>query len=164
MQFGKATAAIAIAALGVSVVGGCASIEEQYGIGIKTQVAAAGGAAAGGLIAAAAGAGSAWIATSLFLGALAGGAAGEFLNADDKARMAQSGYEALKSRAPDSQTAWRNPATGNSGATTIDEWYVNADGVECKRFTQTITADGKGYEVTGAACRQADGTWKVVTS
>ena len=163
MQFGKATAAIAIAALGMSIVGGCTSIEEQYGIGIKTQVAAAGGAA-GGLIAAAAGAGSAWIASSVFLGALAGGAVGELLNADDKARMALSGYEALKNRAPDSQTAWRNPATGNSGATTIDEWYVNADGVECKRFTQTITADGKGYEVTGAACRQADGTWKIVTS
>ena len=163
MRFGRATAVIAIAGLGMSIVGGCTSIEEEYGIGIKTQVAAAGGVAAGGLIAAA-GAGSAWIATSMFLGALAGGAAGELLNADDKARMAQSGYDALKNRAPDGQTAWRNPATGNSGATTIDEWYVNADGAECKRFTQTITADGKGYEVTGAACRQADGTWKVVTS
>ena len=34
--------------------------------------------------------------------------------------------------------------------------------VECHTFTDAITVDGKAQPITGLACKQPDGSWKVV--
>ncbi len=35
-------------------------------------------------------------------------------------------------------------------------------GNECREFQQTITIAGQTHKAYGTACRQADGTWKIV--
>ena len=39
-----------------------------------------------------------------------------------------------------------------------------ADGAYCRDFTQTITVDGEFEEAHGTACRQSDGTWRIVNA
>ena len=164
MRIGKVATVAVVATLGMAVVGGCTTIEEKYNLSKRTQIVAAGGAVGGGVISAVAGASTAWIAASVFLGGVAGGVISELLGDDDKEKQARAGTDALENQGTGGQTAWRNPASGNGGATTIDESFVKADGTPCKRFTQTITADGQTHRVAGTACRQADGTWMVAAS
>ncbi len=162
MQIGKVAAVAVATVLGASAIGGCAAIEEKTGYGTQTQLATVGGAVGGGLIALAAGASSPWIFLSTVLGGVVGGVTSEWLGDDDMQKNAEAGLDALDNKAEGGQTEWRNPASGNRGTTTIDESYVTAEGVPCKRFTQTITADGKTHSTAGTACRQGDGTWEIV--
>ena len=164
MRIGKVATVAVVAMLATAVVGGCTTIEEKYNLSKRTQIAAVGGALGGGVIAAVVGASTAWIAASVFLGGVAGGVISELLGDDDKEQQARAGTDALENQARGGQTAWRNPASGNGGTTTIDESFVKADGTPCKRFTQTIMADGQTHRVAGTACRQADGTWMVAAS
>ena len=60
------------------------------------------------------------------------------------------------------QVTWNNPDSGSQGSTTIDHTYVNAAGQQCKRFTEVVTAGGQTETVKGSACKQPDGSWKVV--
>ena len=161
MQIGKVAAVAVATVLGASAIGGCAAIEDRTGYGTRTQLATVGGAVGGGLIAVVAGASSPWIFLGTVLGGVAGGVASELLG-DDAQQNAKAGVDALDNKAEGGQTEWRNPASGNGGTTTIDESYVTAEGVPCKRFTQTITADGQSHSITGTACRNDDGTWEVV--
>ncbi len=163
MRIGKAAAVVVIATLGAGAVSGCSTIEDKTGLGTKAQIGAAGGAAGGLIIAAVSGASAAWVVGSAVLGAVAGGVVGDFLDRRDTEQMAQSGHDALENEGPGGQTAWRNPLSGNSGSTTIDAAFVNAEGFECKKFTQTFTSDGETHDVTGTACRQSDRTWTVAT-
>ena len=158
----KATTVVAAVVLGSFVVAGCDTVERHTGLGSKGQVGAAGGAATGGLIAAAAGANPWWIAGSVILGAIAGGALGDYLDEQDRQHHAHSTYEAIETKKVGGATQWQNPDTGNSGSTEIDAVYQTADGVNCKDFTQTVNADGETHTIEGQACQQTDGSWKVM--
>ncbi len=164
MQIGKAVAVAAVAVLAASAVGGCAEIEDRTGYGTRTQIATAGAAVGGGLIAVLAGASTGWIILGTVLGGVAGGVASELLGDDDAQQSTEAGYDALENRAAGGKTEWRNPDNGNRGTTMIDETFVTAEGVPCKRFTQTITAEGETHSVTGTACRKDDGTWEIIAS
>jgi surface antigen len=164
MQIGNVATVAAVAMLGASVVGGCAAIEDKTGYGKRTQIAAAGGAVGGGVIAAVAGANTIWIIASAVLGGVAGGVVSELLGDDEAQQNAETGLDALENEPPGGKTDWQNPATGNGGTTTVDESFVTADGRPCKRFTQTITADGRTGSVAGTACRSADGIWEILAS
>ncbi len=154
----------AVAVLAATAVGGCAAIEDRTGYGTRTQIATVGGAVGGGLIAVVAGASAGWIFLGTVLGGVAGGVASELLGGDDAQQSAEAGYDALENQAAGGTTEWRNTASGNRGTTTIDDSFVSAEGVPCKRFTQTITAEGETHSVTGTACRTGDGTWEIVAS
>ena len=164
MRIGKVAAVAAVAVLAASAVGGCAAIEEKTGFGKRTQTATAGGAVSGGIIAVLAGASKGWIVVGTVLGGLAGGVASELLGKDEAKQNADAGYDALENQTAGGKTEWRNTASGDRGTTMIDESFVTADGVPCKRFTQTITADGETHSVTGTACRKSDGTWEIADS
>ena len=38
-----------------------------------------------------------------------------------------------------------------------------ADGTYCREFQQTVTVGGRTEEAYGTACRQPDGSWKIVS-
>ncbi len=44
------------------------------------------------------------------------------------------------------------------------ETYQRDDGQYCREFQQTVTIGGKTEEAYGTACRQPDGSWKIVDS
>jgi surface antigen len=97
------------------------------------------------------------------LGAFVGSELGKSLDNADRAVMAQTTTRTLET-APTGQTSsWRNPDSGNYGTVTPQPAYQTASGQYCREFSQTVTVGGKTEEAYGTACRQPDGTWKIVS-
>jgi surface antigen len=125
------------------------------------------GAVAGGLAGSAFGHGEGrLIMTGLgtLLGAYVGSEVGQSLDRADRlaaARTAQDTFE----HAPTGRTqTWSNPDTGHSGTVTPTKTYQNAQGTYCREYQQTVTVGGKTQQAYGTACRQPDGSWKIVNS
>ena len=131
--------------------------------GPKTAVGGLGGAAAGGLLAAALGGEGTAIAAGTILGGLLGGAIGDRLDAADRQRASAAAAQALESVPSGQSVAWRNPDSGNTGAVTPVRTYQTSSGEYCREYTQTITIGGERHQSYGTACRQPDGTWRIVS-
>ncbi|NIP73296.1 MAG: glycine zipper 2TM domain-containing protein [Gammaproteobacteria bacterium] len=56
---------------------------------------------------------------------------------------------------------WVNPDTGAEYVVTPTRTY-KADGRQCREFRTQTTVGGEIRKVYGTACRQADGSWKMV--
>ncbi|MBM3503362.1 MAG: glycine zipper 2TM domain-containing protein [Alphaproteobacteria bacterium] len=148
-----------VAGLGLALVA-CEGAGPKQGVG--TVVGAVGGGVAGAqfgrgqgqLIATAAGA---------LLGAFLGGEVGKSLDRADRLSMERTTQQTLE-RTPTGQASeWRNPDSGNSGTVTPTRTYQKASGEQCREFTQTVSVGGKSEQAYGTACRQPDGTWKIVS-
>jgi surface antigen len=122
-----------------------------------------GGSAAGGLLAAAMHANPAGIAAGVILGGLTGGLIGHLVDNKDKEMAAQASQKALESGQSGKAVAWKNPDTGNSGSLTPVRTYQAASGQYCREYTQTVTIDNRPQQSYGTACRQPDGSWKIVS-
>ena len=131
--------------------------------GPKTAVGGLGGAAAGGLLAAALGGEGTAIAAGTILGGLLGGAIGDRLDAADRQRANAAAAQALESVPSGQSVAWRNPDSGNTGAVTPVRTYQTSTGQYCREYTQTINVGGERHQSYGTACRQPDGTWRIVS-
>ena len=102
-------------------------------------------------------------AVGTLLGAFVGSEVGKSLDRADRAAMGQTTQQTLETGPVGGTTSWRNPDSGNSGTITPTRTYTKNDGQPCREFQQTVTIGGKVEEAYGTACRQADGTWKIVT-
>ena len=131
-------------------------------IGPKATIGGLGGATAGGLIAAAAHASPAGIAAGVILGGLVGGAIGDRLDAADRREAAEAARRALESSPSGSTVPWRNPDSGHSGSVTPTRTYQSSSGEYCREYQQTVMIDGKTEQSYGTACRQPDGSWKIM--
>jgi len=152
---------------GVVLVGfGLAGCDPQYGggIGPKTTIGGLGGAAGGGLIAAAAGGGGAAIAAGVIVGGLLGGAVGSALDAQDRAMANQAAQQAFENSPSGTPSNWRNPDSGHYGSVTPTRTFQNPNGAYCREYQQQIFIDGRPQQSYGTACRQPDGSWRVVNS
>jgi surface antigen len=118
------------------------------------------GAAAGGLLGSQFGKGSGntvMTIAGVLAGALAGGYIGRSMDPVDQGCVSR----ALE-HAPTRQTvAWKNPDTNASYWVTPTRTYQNDEGLPCREYVTTALIDGKRERLTGRACRQPDGTWKV---
>lgn len=130
--------------------------------GPKTAVGAATGAAAGGLIGAAAGGGTEGIIAGVLLGGLVGGAIGNALDQRDQELMYRSQQQALESYRVGETSTWRNPDSGHYGSVQPTNTYQSPDGQYCREFQQTVSVGGQTEEAYGTACRQPDGSWRIV--
>jgi surface antigen len=131
--------------------------------GPKTAVGGLGGAAAGGLLAAALGGKGPGIAAGTILGGLIGGAIGDRLDAADRQRANAAAMQALESVPSGQSVAWRNPDSGNTGVVTPVRTYQTPSGQYCREYTQTITIGGERHQSYGTACREPDGSWRIVS-
>jgi surface antigen len=129
--------------------------------GPKTQLGAATGAAAGGLIGAAAGGKTKGIIAGVLLGGLAGGAIGNALDQYDREYAMANSYHALERTPSGTTSSWQNPDSGNSGSLTPMQTYETSSGY-CREFEQTIRVGGRNESGYGRACRQVDGSWRIV--
>jgi surface antigen len=101
------------------------------------------------------------VAAGTLIGALIGSEVGKSLDRADQAAMGQAATTART--APIGQTiTWNNPDSGNYGTVTPTKDGTRADGAYCREFQQTVTVGGKTEEAYGTACRQPDGSWKIV--
>ena len=102
------------------------------------------------------------VAIGALAGAWMGGEIGKSLDAADKAFMNRTTQESLEYSKSGTTSSWRNPDSGNSGTVKPSRSYQKASGEVCRTFEQTIYVSGKEETATGRACRNPDGTWKIV--
>lgn len=132
---------------------------------IGTIAGAAGGAAAGRAI----GGDGTGGYVGLILGAIAGGYLGgkvaDWLTSRDHAQMAQTTNKALETGKSGATYNWANSESGNKGSVTPQQSYKTQDGTTCRDFSSSVTsAQGQQASGSGVACKQADGTWRIVKS
>ena len=124
----------------------------------KETTGAVAGAVVGGVVGSTIGGGTGRtvaIVAGTFAGMLIGGHIGGKMDEADKLKAAQ----ALESSTTNQPTSWKNPDTGAQYTMTPTRTYESS-GTPCRDFTVDATIDGKTEKLTGAACRQADGSWK----
>ena len=125
------------------------------------------GAGAGALIGSQIGSGTgqlAAVAIGTLAGAYVGSEVGKSLDRADRAAMQQTTQSSLESTPSGTTTEWRNPDSGNSGTITPQPAYESSSGQYCREYQQTIVVGGQTENAYGTACRQPDGTWKIVNS
>jgi surface antigen len=134
---------------------GCTNVNNQ-------DVGAVTGAVAGGLLGSQFGGGGGKmlaIGAGAVAGALIGGAIGKSMDDTDRLKMSR----ALESQPVGQPTYWQNSQTGAS-YTVIPENNVTVSGNPyCREYHTIATVAGKKQQIYGTACRQPDGTWKVVS-
>jgi surface antigen len=90
-------------------------------------------------------------------GAAIGGSIGQSM--DDTDRMKVSA--ALETVRTDVSTQWVNPDTGYEYALTPTRTYDEGTG-PCREYVIDARIGGEPEQVYGTACRQADGSWKII--
>jgi surface antigen len=154
-------------ALGVAALtlAGCAT--DQYGQpvmnkqNIGTAIGGIGGAVAGAQFGRGWGSVAAG-ATGALLGAALGNSIGASLDRADMNYYSNASQGALENARSGQTIPWRNPDSGNSGTITPSNVYTSSDGQYCREYQQTITVGGQTKRGYGTACRQRDGSWKIV--
>ncbi|MBI1778681.1 MAG: glycine zipper 2TM domain-containing protein [Proteobacteria bacterium] len=132
--------------------------------GTKQTVGGLGGAAAGGLLGSQFGHGSGKLAMTglgVLVGALIGSEVGKSMDEADRQRAEQARLRAQSSPIGE-KIVWSNPTNGHSGSYVATREGTSTAGAYCREFQQTITVGGKTEQGFGTACRQPDGTWKIV--
>lgn len=135
--------------------------------GTKQTVGGLGGAVLGGLLGSQVGGGSGrlWATgAGVLLGAIVGSEIGRGLDEVDKQQMAQTTEASLEHTKTGATSTWSNPDTGNSGTVTPTSTYQASSGEYCREYRQTVDVGGEEQEAYGTACRQPDGSWKIVNS
>lgn len=90
-------------------------------------------------------------------GALAGGAIGRSMEPPDQACIGQT-----LEHAPTNRTvAWRNPDNNAQYQVTPVRTWQAQDGVYCRDYQTSAVIDGRRERMTGTACREPDGSWRV---
>ena len=133
--------------------------------GDKEALGTVGGAILGGLLGAQAGKGKGQliaVGAGTLLGGIVGSSIGQSLDAVDRQEMARTTRTALEAQPDHATSRWVNPNSGASGTITPRQTYQRSDGRYCREFTQTVTIGGETEDAYGTACRQPDGTWKIV--
>jgi len=102
------------------------------------------------------------VAVGTLAGAFIGQEVGKSLDEADRAAIDRAEQKATT--APMGQTIkWNNPDSGNSGTVTPVRDGQDKKGRYCREFKQTIEVAGKLENGYGTACRQADGSWQIMT-
>ena len=145
------------------VLAGCET--NGQGPGTKETFGTLGGAALGGLLGSKVGGGKGRMAATAIgalLGAYAGNSLGKSLDRADRTYASQAQQQAYQ--APMQQpVAWSNPKSGNSGTITpVREGSNTATGEYCREYQTTINVGGKSEQAYGTACRQPDGSWRIL--
>jgi surface antigen len=134
------------------------------GVGPKQAFGGLGAAAIGGLAGAQIGKGTGQLAataTGTLAGFLLGSEIGSSLDKADEMYAEQALAEAQ--RVPVGQPVqWSNGHTGNRGVVVpVRDGYTQS-GDYCREYQQTVYVGGRKEKAHGVACREPDGTWRIV--
>ncbi len=154
MGFGKAAAGAAL--IGILALGACA----PQGMGPRQEVGIVSGALLGGTAGHLIGRGD---GNSILAGALLGGIIGGVIGADldeqDRQRAMQAEFRALDTGRP---MTWRGDRRDVRGEVIPGPSF--SEGRQfCREYTHTIYIGGRPQEGFGTACRQPDGSWRIVS-
>lgn len=154
MGFGKAAAGAAL--IGIVALGACS----PQGMGPRQEVGIVSGALLGGTAGHLIGRGDgASILAGALLGGIIGGAIGADLDEQDRQRAVQAEFRALDTGRP---TAWQGDRREVRGEVIPGPSF--SEGRQfCREYTHTIYIGGRPQEGFGTACRQPDGSWRIVS-
>ena len=144
----------------VLIIAGCATSsysERQTSGGLL-------GAALGGLLGAQFGSGAGQLASvgiGVLVGALVGSDIGQSMDEVDYMRANQA-VNRSKSVPLGEEIIWNHPDSGHYGSITPTRDGYTQSGRYCREFFQTITIDGRTEDAHGIACREPDGTWRLL--
>lgn len=131
----------------------------------KATVGTIGGAVVGGVLGSKIGKGTGnavAIGAGTLIGAALGNSIGQSLDRADLMYQQQAASRALETHQPGQPLPWNNPQSGVSGTVVPQNYYQTADGSYCREYSQTINVGGRIEQGYGRACRQQDGTWRIV--
>lgn len=145
---------ITVASLSLSVLlTGCAQMNNE-GVGTIS------GGVIGGLLGSQFGGGSGKVmaaAGGALLGAYLGGQIGKTMDRQDRLETQRALETAPTGRA----VVWSNPDTGYRYTVQPTRTYYQAQ-QPCREYITKALIGGKTQQIYGKACRQADGSWRVV--
>lgn len=101
-----------------------------------------------------------WTLAGVTLGAFIGNEIGASMDKTDILMAQNARNFALENNRVNSQAAWKNPDSGNSGIIYPTKTYARGD-QPCREFTQEINIGGTIQTGYGKACRMADGSWQL---
>jgi surface antigen len=156
MKFARLGAALALTA----ALGACTNM------GNKEIIGTAAGAGVGGLIGSQIGHGSGQLAATaagVFIGGLIGNQIGAYMDEQDKQRARQAEYDALERYPDGGQSRWENPNNGHYGYSVPERTYQDSSGQYCREYQTTVVIDNHPQSGHGTACREPDGTWRLVS-
>ncbi|TAL02991.1 MAG: glycine zipper 2TM domain-containing protein [Rhodospirillaceae bacterium] len=107
------------------------------------------------------GGGMAATAIGTLLGAYIGNSIGRQLDEDDRRRMREAETRAYSSPLNEPIT-WNNPNNGNSGYITPIRDGHSESGAYCREFQSEVVVGGQRQNAHGTACREPDGSWRIV--
>jgi len=139
----------------------CQSTDWSTGETVGTLGGAAGGAILGSQIGKGTGRDIAMVGGAL-LGAFLGNQLGQRLSENDKQMAASTAQQSLERQPSGTTSSWQNPDSGNAGSFQPQNVYQTLDGTYCRQYANTIVVDGRTETVNGTACRNADGSWRIV--
>ncbi|MFJ1256237.1 RT0821/Lpp0805 family surface protein [Cupriavidus sp. CuC1] len=159
----KWTIAIGCAAATSAILVGCAQ-GDSTGMNKTTSgalIGAGAGAALGGLFSH--GNAGAIVAGGM-AGALLGGIIGREMDERDREARQAALRHALQTAENNQPRTWHNAKTGNSGTIKPLSGYTKSPTAQtCRKFTETYVKEGKTYEQTSRACRNASGEWELAS-
>lgn len=132
---------------------GCSELNNE-GVGTIT------GGVVGGLLGSQFGGGSGKVAAAAggaLLGAYLGGQIGKTMDRQDRLEMQRALETAPTGRA----VAWSNPDNGYRYSVQPTRTYYHHQ-QPCREYITKAYIGGKTQQIYGKACRQADGSWRVV--
>jgi surface antigen len=159
---GKKFSAMVMAAV---ILVGCTNTRGGGNGGMKEGVGTILGGVGGAVVGSQFGKGNgqlAMVATGTLLGAFLGNQIGQSLDKADAMYANRAANQAFETAPSGTSTAWRNPDSGNSGTVVPKPAYQASNGEYCREFTQTVSVGGRAQEAYGTACRQPDGSWRIV--
>ena len=103
------------------------------------------------------------VAIGVLAGAMIGGEIGKSLDRADQL-VAQSNTQYALERIPNGHRGpvWQNPDRRTSGYTVPTKTYQIRSGQYCREYQQIVIVGGQEQKAYGKACRQIDGSWKIV--
>jgi len=104
------------------------------------------------------------VAIGALAGAYIGKEIGKSLDRADRLAMQQATQTALEKSPSGKVTEWKNPDTGHYGTVTPQPVFETAEGQTCREYQQTVTVGGETVTGYGTACRQPDGSWRIVAN
>lgn len=154
--------AIAVVLAGGLALAGCA----DSGMGQKQTAGAVLGGVGGAVAGAQFGRGTGQLAATAagtLIGAWIGSEVGRSLDRADQAAAERTTQRALETYPSGQSATWSNPDKGTRGTATPTRTYQTAEGQYCREFQTEIYVGGEREQGYGTACRQPDGTWKIVS-
>jgi len=118
------------------------------------------GAIAGGILGHQVGGGSGQVLATMVgtvAGAMIGGSVGRSMDETDQLKASMT----LENVRTGVASSWVNPDTGYEYVMTPTQTY-DGDTGPCREYALNATIGGNSEQVYGTACRQADGSWRIV--